>query len=170
MLQGVEGPLPPLKGFVMTTVKDSPLVEVAMRSPDPDDPENSTVLASWTYGLGRTVAFTSDTGYKWANAWESWAHYDKLFSQMVRWSMRPLGDTGKFTVATDHRDGRVKVTITALDNNDEFLNFLTISGASQVKAAQGAQSTRNEYWKWLLGVGLLVLVFEWYVYNRRVYL
>lgn len=43
-------------------------------------------------------------------------------------------------------------------------------GASQVKAAQGAQSTRNEYWKWLLGVGLLVLVFEWYVYNRRVYL
>ncbi|MFO0820408.1 MAG: VWA domain-containing protein [Pirellulales bacterium] len=130
MLQGVDGPLPPIKGFVMTTLKDSPLVEVAMRSPDPDDPENSTVLASWTYGLGRTVAFTTDTGYKWAGAWESWSHYDKLFSQMVRWSMRPLGDSGKFTVATDHRDGRVKVTITALDENDEFLNFLNISGAA----------------------------------------
>ncbi|MFO0904219.1 MAG: VWA domain-containing protein [Pirellulales bacterium] len=130
MLQGVDGPLPPINGFVMTTVKDSPLVEVAIRSPDPDDPENSTILASWTYGLGRTVAFTTDAGHKWAGAWESWSHYDKLFSQMVRWSMRPLGDTGKFTVATDHRDGRVKVTITALDNNDEFLNFLSISGAA----------------------------------------
>ncbi|MFO0904216.1 MAG: BatA and WFA domain-containing protein [Pirellulales bacterium] len=43
-------------------------------------------------------------------------------------------------------------------------------GASEVKAAQGAQATRHEYWKWLLGCGLLVLVFEWYVYNRRVYL
>lgn len=130
MLQGVEGPLPPLKGFVMTTVKESPLVEVAIRSPDPDDPENSTVLASWTYGLGRTVAFTTDTGHRWAGAWENWAHYDKLFSQMIRWSMRPLGDTGKFTVAVDHRDGRVKATITALDNNDEFLNFLNMSGAA----------------------------------------
>lgn len=43
-------------------------------------------------------------------------------------------------------------------------------GASQVKAAQGSQSTRRELWKTLLGIGLLVLVFEWYVYNRRVYL
>ncbi|MFO0869877.1 MAG: VWA domain-containing protein [Pirellulales bacterium] len=130
MLQGVEGPLPPLKGFVLTTVKDSPLVQVSLRSPDPGEPENSTVLASWNYGLGRTVAFTTDAGYKWAGAWEPWAHYDKLFSQMIRWSMRPLGDTGKFTVATDFRDGRVKVTITALDNNDEFLNFLNITGAA----------------------------------------
>jgi hypothetical protein len=43
-------------------------------------------------------------------------------------------------------------------------------GSSQVKAAQGSQSTRRELWKTLLGIGLLVLVFEWYVYNRRVYL
>jgi hypothetical protein len=42
-------------------------------------------------------------------------------------------------------------------------------GANQVKAAQSAQSTRREFWKTLLGIGLVVLVFEWYVYNRRVY-
>jgi uncharacterized membrane protein/Mg-chelatase subunit ChlD len=130
MLQGVEGPLPPINGFVMTNLKDSPLVELVMRSPDPDDPVNSTVLASWTYGLGRTVAFTTDAGHKWAGAWQNWEHYDKFFSQMVRWSMRPLGDTGKFTVALDQREGRVRATVTALDNNNEFLNFLNISGAA----------------------------------------
>lgn len=130
MLQGVEGALPPLNGFVMTTLKDSPLVEQVIRSPDPDDPLNSTILASWTYGLGRSVALTTDAGYKWAGAWENWEHYDKLFSQMIRWSMRPLGDTGKFSVALDQRDGRVRATVTALDNNDEFLNFLKISGAA----------------------------------------
>ncbi|MFO0869880.1 MAG: BatA and WFA domain-containing protein [Pirellulales bacterium] len=42
-------------------------------------------------------------------------------------------------------------------------------GASRVAAAQGSQSTRRELWKSLVVLGLLVLVFEWYVYNRRVY-
>ncbi len=130
MLQGVEGGLPPLNGFVMTTLKESPLVECVIRSPDPGEAANATILASWTYGLGRTVAFTTDAGDKWASAWQNWEHYDKFFSQMVRWSMRPLGDNGKFSVALDQRDGRVRATVTALDNNDEFLNFLNIAGAA----------------------------------------
>jgi hypothetical protein len=36
--------------------------------------------------------------------------------------------------------------------------------------ASTAEPSRKEMWKLLLIVGLLVLVFEWYVYNRRVYL
>ena len=129
LLQGIDGPLPPLKGFVMTTKKDSPLVEVAIRSPDPGDEENSTILATWTYGLGRSVAFTTDGGARWASAWKGWNNYTKLFSQMIRWSMRPTGDTGKFGIATEQRDGKVRVVITALNQNDEFLNFLSMSGA-----------------------------------------
>ena len=33
-----------------------------------------------------------------------------------------------------------------------------------------AEPGRKELWKWFLIFGLVVLVFEWYVYNRRVYL
>lgn len=36
--------------------------------------------------------------------------------------------------------------------------------------ASTAEPSRQEMWKLLLIVGLFVLVFEWYVYNRRVYL
>jgi hypothetical protein len=43
-------------------------------------------------------------------------------------------------------------------------------GHEEVKAQQGKQAARQELWKWLLLVALGVLVFEWYVYNRRVYL
>ena len=32
------------------------------------------------------------------------------------------------------------------------------------------EPSRKELWKWLLIGGLVVLVFEWYIYNRRVYL
>jgi len=129
MIQGIEESLPPITGFVLTNVKDSGLVEVALLNPKPAGAENRTLLASWTYGLGKAVAFTSDTGKRWANSWTEWDNYDKLFSQIVRWSMRPVGDTGKFTLSTDVEDGKVKVVVTALDKDDEFLNFLNLGGS-----------------------------------------
>lgn len=130
MLSGIQGPLPPITGYVMTTVKDNPLVELALLSPMPKDGENNVVLASWTYGLGRTVAFTSDSGTRWAKTWNDWEGYDKFFSQMVRWAMRPTGDLGKFSVATDVADGRVRVVITAIDKDDEYINQLNLTGTA----------------------------------------
>jgi uncharacterized membrane protein/Mg-chelatase subunit ChlD len=128
IVSGIDSPLPPITGFVQTTVKQNPLVEVAIVSPEPAGEQNATILASWTYGVGKAVAFTSDAGTRWTTSWSKWEGYDKLFSQMVRWSMRPAGDEGKFTVATDIDQGQVKVFVTALDKEDEFLNFLDLEG------------------------------------------
>jgi uncharacterized membrane protein len=129
ILQGIEGNLPPISGFVMTTLKENPLVEVAAISPLPTDEKNSTILASWTYGLGRTAVLTTDAGHRWAR-WTDWENYDKFFSQLVRWSMRPVNDMGKFSVATVVKDGKVRAVITALDKNDDFLNFLNMAGTA----------------------------------------
>ena len=125
MLGGIQGPLPPLTGYVMTTVKDNPLVEVSLTAPKPG-PESRALLASWTYGLGRTVALTTDAGQRWATAWTQWENYDKLLTQVVRWSMRPTSGDGKLSVFTDVADGKLRVIVTALDKNDEFLNFLAM--------------------------------------------
>jgi uncharacterized membrane protein len=130
MLNGIDGGIPPITGYVMTTKKENPLVEVSLVSPLPEAGENNSLLASWTYGLGRSVAFTTDTGKRWSNAWAGWENYDKFFSQMVRWSMRPVGDQGKFTVATDIEDDKVRVVVTALDKDDRFLNFLDMAGTA----------------------------------------
>lgn len=43
-------------------------------------------------------------------------------------------------------------------------------GHEEVKAARGRQAARQELWKWLLLGAIGILIFEWYVYNRRVYL
>ena len=43
-------------------------------------------------------------------------------------------------------------------------------GHEEVKAQQGKQTARKELWKWLLLGAIGVLIFEWYIYNRRVYL
>ena len=130
MLNGIEEPLVPITGYVLSSRKESPLVEVSLIAPQPGtSEENRTILASWTYGLGKSVALTTDATSRWSAGWLGWENYPKLMSQMVRWSMRPTGDQGKFTVATEVQEGQVRVVITALDKNDEFLNYLSMIGS-----------------------------------------
>ncbi|NQT15526.1 MAG: hypothetical protein HQ582_22400, partial [Planctomycetes bacterium] len=48
---------------------------------------------------------------------------------------------------------------------------ITIGRGTPVKAQATAwETTRRELWKWLLLLGLIVLMVEWYIYHRRVYL
>jgi hypothetical protein len=127
ILRGVETGVPPVDGFVLTTVKQNPLVEVILRAPSPAKEENATLLAAWTYGAGKAVVMTTDAGRRWTSSWTAWEGYDKLYSQMIRWAMRPTGDTGDFTVATDVRDGRTEVVVTAMGEDEGFLNNQSMS-------------------------------------------
>jgi uncharacterized membrane protein/Mg-chelatase subunit ChlD len=121
--------LPPFNGYVMSTIKKSGLVEQLAIASEPDDNgENSTLLAAWRYGNGRTIAFTSDAGKKWTSRWFNDDQYDKLFVQMIRYAMRPITETGEFTVSTELKDGVAKVVVSALDKDEKFLNFLQMSG------------------------------------------
>lgn len=126
LLDGVDRVVPQISGFVLTQTKDSPLAQVLIQSPKPDSPENATVLAVWNYGLGRTAVLTTDAGAQWASDWTSWSGYEKFYSQLVRWLMRPTGDTGKFTIASQVRDGEVQVIVNALNKDDTFQNFLDV--------------------------------------------
>ena len=41
-----------------------------------------------------------------------------------------MNEQGKFTLATDIKDGRVRVVVTALDAESNLLNFLSMSGTA----------------------------------------
>ena len=45
-----------------------------------------------------------------------------------------------------------------------------IEVGEEIKAQTAKQVSRQELWRWLLLGAIALLVFEWYVYNRRVYL
>ncbi len=130
LLDGVDRVVPPISGFVLTQTKDSPLAQVLIQSPKPDSPENATILAVWNYGLGRTAVLTTDAGARWATDWTQWSGYEKFYSQLVRWLMRPTGDTGKFTIASQLRDGEVQVIMNALNKDDTFQNFLDVQATA----------------------------------------
>ncbi|MCA9194245.1 MAG: VWA domain-containing protein [Planctomycetales bacterium] len=131
IIQGLPRDLPVVKGFVLTTVKESQLVEVPIRFDKPSDVENQTALATWTYGAGRTAVFTSDVGKRWLGSWNDWSGYDQFFSQLVRWTMRPVKSDAKFTISTGVAStGQVEVVVNALNQDDEFLNFLDMQAVA----------------------------------------
>ena len=127
ILSGIAGDLPKLRGFVLTERKDSPLVEIPLRSTQPAEPDNASLLATWTYGLGRTAVFATDAGNRWAEGWVNSPFYDQFFSQMVRWTMRPSNDDSKYNIATNVKDGRIQIVVTALNADDKFVNFLDMN-------------------------------------------
>ncbi len=47
---------------------------------------------------------------------------------------------------------------------------VVIVGVEEVKGQTTKNQSRQELWKWLLLAAIGVLIFEWYIYNRRVYL
>ena len=134
MIAGLQGAMPPIGGFVMTHRKTNPLAEVHLLAPEAattiNDNSNNTILASWTYGAGRAVAFTSDTGNKWTTGWVGRVAYDKLFGTMIRWSMRPSGGADEFSVISEVAEGEVRMIINALDKDDEYINYLNMTGTA----------------------------------------
>ncbi len=126
-ITGLAGAVPPITGLVQTSPKESELVEVPIVSPLPAE-QPPPLLAHWTYGLGRAVAFTSDAGRKWSTAWPSWDGYAAFWSQVVRWSMRPV-DNRNLSLNVRREEGKIKVVVDALDKESQFLNFLQIQGS-----------------------------------------
>lgn len=110
------GGYPQLQGYVVTSIKD--LATEALTT-EWDDP----LLAHWRYGLGKSVAFTSDAKDKWASDWVQWGNFAKFWSQTVRWSLRETNNSN-FQVNTEVQGGVGKVTIDAVDESGNFQNMI----------------------------------------------
>ena len=117
VLQGIDLDLAPfLLGYVSTQPR--PTAEVFLVS-DRGDP----VLASWQYGLGRSVAFTSDAKARWATDWLEWPGYGKFWTQLARDTMRKSA-TSNFQAHIEQEKGAAYLTVDALNAEGDFLNEL----------------------------------------------
>jgi uncharacterized membrane protein len=115
-----------LYGFVRTTPKVSPLVQMAIMAPPTLD-QDFPILAYWNYGLGKTVAFTSDARNIWDRDWAQSDTYLKFWEQVVDWSLRAV-ETGRMIMTTEYNDGKVKVTVDARDENNRPITDLQFQG------------------------------------------
>ena len=110
---------PPLYGYVATSAKDTAQVALEATRGDP-------LLATWQYGLGRSLAWTSDATSRWARDWVPWAGYATFWNQAVRWT---FGNRARGGLAAAVRfDGdRARLTVDAQDADGTFLNDLTLT-------------------------------------------
>ncbi|HSS93898.1 MAG TPA: VWA domain-containing protein [Candidatus Dormibacteraeota bacterium] len=77
--------LPDLTGYVATTPRAA--ADVVLKSPQGDP-----LLATWEYGLGRVVAWTSDAQGRWTADLLRWASANRFFGDIVRYSLPQPGD------------------------------------------------------------------------------
>ncbi len=108
--------VPPLGGYVATTLKNTAELVLMSHQEDP-------VLATWRYGLGRAAAFTSDAKAKWGVLWLRWREFNKFWAQLVRWTLRS-GARSDTVTTVERRDGMGEVVVDAVDGKGEFINFL----------------------------------------------
>lgn len=110
ILRGIDA-LPQLLGYNGTTAKAA--AQTVLVTPR-DDP----LLAQWQYGLGRSVAWTSDSTGRWAKGWLGWNGFTKFFSQLVSWTF-PGEETGgiEATFVTEGNQTRLRVESVAEDGS-----------------------------------------------------
>jgi len=116
MLKGIafdEAPF--LLGYVITRAKETSEVFLISDTGDP-------VLASWRYGLGTSLAFTSDAKNRWAVDWVNWPAFGKFWAQVVRAGMR-RSFANDFLTRVDVVRDRARLVVDAVDGG-EFVNGL----------------------------------------------
>ncbi|MBI4641912.1 MAG: VWA domain-containing protein, partial [Candidatus Tectomicrobia bacterium] len=111
--------VPNLRGYVVTYPK--PSADVILTTPR-DDP----LLATWRYGLGRTVAFMSDLSSRWGSEWVQWKEFGKFTAQLLRWTERRVfQDSLRAKVAFKENKGVLSVDFT--DREGNLLNYAQLN-------------------------------------------
>lgn len=106
---------PPLNGYVATSPKQT--ATTILRGGEYQDP----LLSSWQYGLGRSVAFTSDATARWAADWVNWDGFSTFWSQAVQWTITESANNNvEMRVVTEGENARVIVD--ARGEDGDFLN------------------------------------------------
>ncbi len=114
--------IPNLLGYIATSPKDTATVIFT-------GPEDDPILASWQYGLGRSVAFTSDATLRWGTEWvTNWGDYTKFWNQVVRWTITENSGSNIDTRIETRGDTRV-VVVDARDDAGNYLNQLDLDTA-----------------------------------------
>ena len=84
------------------------------------------LLSTWRFGLGQTVAFTSDAKNRWAAEWLTWPGFGKFWTQLVRGVMRK-SDQANFAIEALETAGQLQIEVDAVKPDGSFHNALPLA-------------------------------------------
>jgi len=118
ILNGIDtARLPELRGYVATTPKPTAQPILASAQGDP-------ILSEWQYGLGRVVAWTSDTKGQWATDWINWPGFAQFWTQVIKRTLPGEIEQNLQTTIVAQGD-KAQITVDSQDSERQLQNFLT---------------------------------------------
>jgi uncharacterized membrane protein len=115
IMRGLDDGLPQLLGYNGTTAKPAAQTVLVTARDDP-------LLAQWQYGLGRSVAWTSDSTGRWAKDWLAWGGFNRFFSQLVSWTF-PGEETDGIEARFDSKDGSTSLHVESVEADGSPRDF-----------------------------------------------
>ena len=110
---------PALYGYVATSAKATAQVALETQQSDP-------LLAQWQYGLGRSLAWTSDATGRWAQEWVRWGGFATFWNQAARWTFGGRA-AGGLAAAVQLDGERARLAVDAQDESGAFRNGLALT-------------------------------------------
>ena len=116
--------IPKLKGYIGTSIKDN---ATEILTSNHDEP----ILASYRYGIGKTVSWTSDINGQWSSDYLTWDKGAQLIKNAIHWTIPELSDEGKLSISQD--------------GNEALIEFYSDSNLedSKIKAVYNSESGNN---------------------------
>jgi uncharacterized membrane protein len=139
---------PAVRGYVQTKGRPQAAVELVALAADRAEP----LLASWRYGKGRSVAFTSDANGRWSSYWMQWPKLYQFWTELVD-SLRGEGVVAdapvRFNLRSTIERAELKLTLEIFgdrDPGDITATAILPSGAERtvsfVRVAKGLYESR----------------------------
>ena len=119
IVRGLDAGFPRLLGYNGTTAKAAAQTVLVTGRDDP-------LLAQWQYGLGRSVAWTSDSTGRWAKDWLAWKDFARFFSQLVSWTF-PGEESGGIEATFDNVGGKSTLHVESVDADGSARDFYATS-------------------------------------------
>lgn len=120
---------PPLYGYVSTTPEARSQVILQTEKGEP-------LLVVWQYGLGRSLAWTSDLSGKWARDLLGWPDYQRFVTQMIAWLL-PAENTQRMTLDAQMVGGSLVLVSQVQTETGTPATGLQVAG--QIVASNGVQ-------------------------------
>ncbi len=111
------GDLPLLQGQVITYPKPGAMILF--------ETGEGPLLSAWQYGLGRSVAFTSDLSPRWGKSWILWEHYGAFVSQMIKWAKQKETPMN-YQMAMERKGGWNYFLVDVTDDRGLLMNLLDL--------------------------------------------
>jgi uncharacterized membrane protein len=127
ILNGIDS-APQLQGYVAAQARRAAQTVLVTSQNDP-------LLVTWQYGLGRSVAWTSDLKGQWARDWLGWQQFPRFVAQLTGWTL-PAVSGDNLTLEAGVSEGNVALTLNARVGEDQPQTGLQVVG--RMIAADGA--------------------------------